>query len=123
MTLHVLKRKKRAALALRPSPFNSNGRLNTVLVTTKSPSSRVDQVGNRIGANAIQNTASKQGAGRGILTADDPSVLSVSDGVDFAGTIVPRDGSYFAFDIIGMRVGIYPSAIAAIRALPKWGQT
>jgi hypothetical protein len=35
-------------------------RLNTVLVTTKSPSSRVDQVGGQIGANAIQNTASKQ---------------------------------------------------------------
>ena len=57
MTLHVLKLKKRAALALRPSPFNSNGRLNTVLVTTKSPSSRVDQVGGQIGAKAVAEKA------------------------------------------------------------------
>jgi hypothetical protein len=61
------------------------------------------------------------GGGRGVPTADDPSALSVSDGVDFAGTVVPRDGSYFAFDIIGMLVGVYPSRIAAMRALPKWG--
>jgi hypothetical protein len=61
-------------------------------------SPRVDQVGGQIGANAIQNTASKQGSGRGILAADELSTLGVSDGVYFAGTIVPRDGGYFAFD-------------------------
>jgi hypothetical protein len=85
--------------------------------------SRVDQVGGQIGANAIQNKASKQEPGRGVPTADDPSALSVSDGVVFAGTIVPRHGSYFAFDIIGMLVGVYPSTIAAMRALPKRGHT
>ena len=83
--------------------------------------SRVDQVGGQIGANAIQTTASTQESRLGILTADDPSALSVSDGVDFSGTIVPRHGSYFAFDIAGALVGEYPSTITAMRALPKRG--
>ena len=84
-------------------------------------SPRVDQVGGQIGANAIQTTASTQESRLGIPTVDDPSALSVSDGVDFSGTIVPRHGSYFAFDIAGALVGECPSTITAMRALPKRG--
>jgi hypothetical protein len=48
---------KKAALPQRPSPLNSNGRLNTVPVATKSPSSRVDQVGGQIDAKAVAEKA------------------------------------------------------------------
>jgi hypothetical protein len=84
-------------------------------------SHRVDQVGGQIGADAIQSNASKEGSRRGVPTANGPSALSVSDGVDLAGSIVPRDGTYFVFDIISMLVGVYPPTIAAMRHRPEAG--
>lgn len=53
-----------------------------------------------------------------IPKANAPDALHMSDGADARGTIVERDGSFFAFDIDGVLIGKYPSQREAMRACP-----
>jgi hypothetical protein len=48
-----------------------------------------------------------------------PGALSVSDGSETVGSIVTIKGSYFAFDVEHVFVGMYASQREAMRAIPK----
>jgi hypothetical protein len=54
----------------------------------------------------------------GIPRADAPDALSVSDGAVTCGSVVERDGAFFAFDTNGTLVGEYGSQREAVRAIP-----
>ena len=48
-----------------------------------------------------------------------PGALSVTDGATTVGTVVVRDGSYFAFDAEGVLIGEYATQQKAMRAIPS----
>jgi hypothetical protein len=61
----------------------------------------------------------KQQTTRRIPHPNAPGYFAVTDGVHAIGTIVQRDGSWFAFDTSGELVGEYGSKLEAVRALPN----
>ncbi len=49
----------------------------------------------------------------------DLRALAVCDGTVGVGTIIPKDGTFYAYDITGTLVGKYPTQREAMRAIPK----
>jgi len=62
----------------------------------------VDQLGGQIGEKATKYLSAKQERRR-VPSADDPAPLSVTDGTNYAGTVVAHDGSYSADRIEAIR--------------------
>ncbi len=84
---------------------------------------RADLLGGEIGATATSSHASTQAA----VSADRARILgpyargylSVADGTTGVGTIVPRDGSWLAYDATGELLGQFASQRDAMRSLPR----
>jgi hypothetical protein len=57
-----------------------------------------------------------------IPRAHGPGSLTVTDGLFVAGTVVPFEGTYFAFDTSGTLIGEFDSRVEAVRALPNGGR-
>ena len=53
-----------------------------------------------------------------IPSADAANAISVSDGTFHAGSVVPQDGGFYAFDATGVLIGRLNSQAAAISAVP-----
>jgi hypothetical protein len=53
-----------------------------------------------------------------IPSANAPRALSIYDGQNFAGRIVPQDGDYFAFRTDNTLLGVFPTQREAMCALP-----
>ena len=61
----------------------------------------------------------QQAASKHIPDPNCSDALTVSDGTATAGTIVERDGSYFAFDAAGTLIGEFKTRAQAMRAVPS----
>ena len=47
-----------------------------------------------------------------------PSALGIYDGQERAGTLIKRDGEFFAFDAEGNCIGVFDTMIEASRKIP-----
>ena len=47
------------------------------------------------------------------------SALAIYDGTIRVGTVVPHDGSYFAFDAVNDLIGEYQTQHQAVRTIPS----
>jgi hypothetical protein len=54
-----------------------------------------------------------------IPSASSPGALTVCDGTVMVGTIIVRNGSFFAFDAIGIPIGEFETQREAVFSIPK----
>ena len=55
---------------------------------------------------------------RSAPSADAVNAIAISDGTFHAGSVVPYDGGFYAFDATGVLIGKFNSQAAAISAVP-----
>ncbi len=64
-------------------------------------------------------TRRKRRKSNGIPDPRAPGALTVTDGHEHVGTVVPCDGSFFAFGTDNVLIGEYRSQAEAMRAIPN----
>ena len=72
-----------------------------------------------IDRNATPRKTTPQVRRGGIPEPTAAEFVTVNDGLDTVGTVVPNDGSFFAFDNTGTLCGEFRSMTEAMRVLPK----
>ena len=53
-----------------------------------------------------------------IPSADAVNAIAISDGTFHAGSVIPHDGGFYAFDATGVLIGKFNSQAAAISTVP-----